>query len=236
MFEFETKKTLIVVYKDELLMNQLKKMVETHDDDAQGIIGTRDDSINIVSWTEKVWLGNKKAGNIQGKILFLGDIKGTDKLIPVIDVKFDECGVKFGWAGNQAVVYVDPKALTTREDYDVLLERLSGLPVPSFLKASKESMVATGADNATAVIAELTAEDISEKNDSDIVETDKKVRKVGVLRNVKKTLSKGANALEKVVASKSEELFRNKSLMKQQMLFYGVVSLYNNGLEKFMNL
>ena len=236
MFEFETKKTLIVVYKDELLMNQLKKMVETHDDDAQGIIGTRDDSINIVSWTEKVWLGNKKAGNIQGKILFLGDIKGTDKLIPVIDVKFDECGVKFGWAGNQAVVYVDPKALTTREDYDVLLERLSGLPVPSFLKASKESMVATGADNATAVIAELTAEDISEKNDSDIVETDKKVRKVGVLRNVKKTLSKGANALEKVVASKSEELFRNKSLMKQQMLFYGVVSLYNDGLEKFMNL
>lgn len=236
MFEFETKKTLIVVYKDELLMNQLKKMVETHDDDAQGIIGTRDDSINIVSWTEKVWLGNKKAGNIQGKILFLGDVKGTDKLIPVIDVKFDECGVKFGWAGNQAVVYVDPKALTTREDYDVLLERLSGLPVPSFLKASKESMVATGADNATAVIAELTAEDISEKNDSDIVETDKKVRKVGALRNVKKTLSKGANALEKVVASKSEELFRNKSLMKQQMLFYGVVSLYNDGLEKFMNL
>lgn len=97
MFEFETKKTLIVVYKDELLMNQLKKMVETHDDDAQGIIGTRDDSISIISWTEKVWLGNKKAGNIQGKILFLGDIKGTDKLIPVIDVKFDECGVKLSF-------------------------------------------------------------------------------------------------------------------------------------------
>ena len=233
---FETKKTLIVVYKDELLMNQLKKMVETHDDDAQGFIGTRDDSISIVSWTEKVWLGNKKAGNIQGKILFLGDIKGTDKLIPVIDVKFDECGVKFGWAGNQAVVYVDPKVLTTREDYDVFLERLSGLPVPSFLKASKESMVATGTDNATAVIDELTDEDISEKIGSDIVETDKKVRKVGVLRNVKKALSKGVDALEKVVASKSEELFRNKSLMIRQMLFYGVINLYNDGLEKFMNL
>ena len=75
---FETKKTLIVVYKDELLMNQLKKMVETHDDNEQGVVGTRDDSINIVSWTEKVWLENKKAGNIQGKILFLGEIKGTD--------------------------------------------------------------------------------------------------------------------------------------------------------------
>ena len=92
---FETKKTLIVVYKDELLMNQLKKMVETHDDMDNDVIGTRDDSINIVSWTEKVWLGNKKAGDIYGKILFLGDVKVTDKLIPVIDVKFDDSGVKY---------------------------------------------------------------------------------------------------------------------------------------------
>ena len=236
---FETKKTLIVVYKDELLMNQLKKMVETHDDDAHGIIGTRDDSISIVSWAEKVWLGNKKAGNIQGKILFLGDIKGTDKLIPVIDVKFDECGIKFGWAGNQAVVYADPKILTTREDYDAFLEKLSDLPVPNFLKVAKESMVATGTDNVTAVTSEMSDEDVPEKTDSDMVETDEKVRKVDVLRNVKKALSKGTDTLEKVrtqVASKSEELLRNKSLMKQQMLFYGVVNLYNNGLEKFMNL
>ena len=37
------------------------------------------------------------------------------------------------------------------------------------------------------------------------------------------------------MATKSEELFRNKSLMKRQMLFYGVIHLYNDGLEKFMN-
>lgn len=234
---FEIKKTLIVVYKDELLMNQLKKMVETHDDDAQGINGTRDDSISIVSWTEKVWLGNKKAGNIQGKILFLGDIKGTDKLIPVIDVKFDECGVKFGWAGNQAVVYADPKALTTRKDYDVFLKKLSDLPVPGFLKATKEDITVAGTDDAAA--AELPAEDVSEGTDSDIVEAGKKVRKVDVLRKAKKILSTGTEALEKAgtqLKSKSEELFRNKSLMKRQMLFYGVVNLYNDGLEKFMNM
>ena len=70
---FEMKKTLIVLYKNELLMNQLKKMVETHDDNDESVVGTRDDSINIISWTEKVWNGNKKAGKIQGKILFLGD-------------------------------------------------------------------------------------------------------------------------------------------------------------------
>ena len=81
MLMFETKKTLIVVYKDELLMNQLKKMVETHDDNEQGVIGTRDDSINIVS-DRKGLAGQQKAGNIQGKTLF-GEIKGTDKLIPL---------------------------------------------------------------------------------------------------------------------------------------------------------
>lgn len=160
-------------------------------------------------------------------------------MIPVIDVKFDECGIKFGWAGNQAVVYADPKILTTREDYDAFLEKLSDLPVPNFLKVAKESMVATGTDNVTAVTSEMSDEDVPEKTDSDIVETDEKGRKVDVLRNVKKALSKGTDTLEKVrtqVASKSEELLRNKSLMKQQMLFYGVVNLYNNGLEKFMNL
>ena len=237
---FEAKKTLIVVYKDELLMNQLKKMVETRDDNEHGTIGTRDDSINIVSWTEKVWLGNKKAGNIQGKILFLGEIKGTDKLIPVIDVKFDECGVRFGWAGNQAVVYADSKALTTRKDYDAFLEKLSALPVPSFLKATKENIAATGTDQNAESAVELPTEDMLENADTETVMADeKKHKKADILKEVKKAFSTGADAIGKVgtqVASKSEEVFRNKSLMRRQMLFYGVVSLYNDGLEKFMNM
>lgn len=237
---FETKKTLIVVYKDELLMNQLKKMVETHDDNEQSVIGTRDDSISIVSWTEKVWLGNKKAGNIQGKILFLGEIKGTDKLIPVIDVKFDECGVKFGWAGNQAVVYADPKELITRETYDAFLEKLSALPVPSFLKATKEIIVDTGEDLEAEVTIDPSVDDVPQNEDAETDEANaKKHKKVDILKGVKKAFSTGVEAIDKVgtqVASKSEEVFRNKSLMKRQMLFYGVVNLYNDGLEKFMNM
>jgi len=220
---FETKKTLIVVYKDELLMNQLKKLVETKDDTEQAVVGTSDDSINIVSWTEKVWLQNKKAGNIQGKILFLGDIKGTDKLTPVIDIDFDEHGVKYGWAGNQAIVFADVKALTSREKYDCFLENLSALPVPSFLKAAKDNIVTKGTDE-----------------DSPSVEFEEnKKEKPAIIKKAQKVISSGAEAIEKVgtqVASKSEEVFRNKSLMKRQMLFYGVVSLYNNGLENFMKM
>lgn len=222
---FETKKTLIVVYKDELLMNQLKKMIETHDDAEEDIVGTKDDSINVVSWTEKVWLGNKKAGNIQGKILFLGDIKGTDKLIPVIDVKFDDCGVKYGWAGNQAVLYVEPEALTSREGYDAFLKKLSDLPVPGFLKTMKEEIVETAGEEAVVEAAEQE-------------ETDGKKKAPAFLNAARKVLESGADAFEKVgkqVAVKSEEIFRNKSLMKRQMLFYGAVYLYRDGLESFMN-
>lgn len=231
---FEKKKTLIVVYKDELLMNQLKKMVETHDDNDEDIVGTRDDSINIVSWTEKVWNGNKEVGNIQGKILFLGDIKGTDKLIPVLDVKFDDCGVKYGWAGNQAVLFTDPKILSDRQAYDKFLEKLSELPVPNFLKTMKDNVVLTGSDPESEAVEEM--QDI-EVLDEDGKAMNPKVREL--FKAAQKAIESGAEAVGKVgnqLAARSEELFRNKKLMRRQMLFYGVINLYNDGLEEFMNV
>lgn len=230
---FETKKTLIVVYKDELLMNQLKKMVETHDDNDEGIVGTRDDSINIISWTEKVWNGNKKAGNIQGKILFLGDIKSTDKLIPVLDVKFDDCGVKYGWAGNQAVLFADPKILSDRQAYDEFLGKLSELPVPDFLKSMKDNVVSTGTDSESETAEEMQGiEVLGEDGKASNPQVSK------LFKAAQKAIESGAEVVEKAgtqVVARSEELFRNKKLMKRQMLFYGVIHLYNDGLEEFMN-
>lgn len=67
-------------------------------------------------------------------MLFLGDVKGTDKLIPVVDVKFDEYGVKFGWTGNQAVLYTDLKAVSSKEDYRKFMKKLIELPVPEAIK------------------------------------------------------------------------------------------------------
>lgn len=230
---FETKKTLIVVYKDELLMNRLKKMVETHDDNDEGIVGTRDDSINIISWTEKVWNGNKKAGNIQGKILFLGDIKSTDKLIPVLDVKFDDCGVKYGWAGNQAVLFADPKILSDRQAYDEFLGKLSELPVPDFLNSMKDNVVSTGTDSESETAEEMQGiEVLGEDGKASNPQVSK------LFKAAQKAIESGAEVVEKAgtqVVARSEELFRNKKLMKRQMLFYGVIHLYNDSLEEFMN-
>ena len=219
---FETKKTLIVVYKDELLMNQLKKLIETHDD-SEEIVGTKDDSINVVSWTEKVWLGNKKAGNIQGKILFLGNIKGTDKLIPVIDKKFDDYGVKYGWGGNQAVLYTDVDVLINRDKYDQFLKKLDNLPVPESLKIVKSKII------------ESVKEEMIDKEKN--IQDENESKKPNIFRSVKKIVDTGVDKIgtfSKQVSSKVEEIFRDKPLVKRQMLFYGVIKLYKDGLNDFM--
>ncbi len=228
----QTKKTLIVVYKDELVMNQLKKLVDTHDDDGDIVIGTRDDSINIVSWKEDVWQDNKKAGNIQGKILFLDDVKGTNDLIPVLDVKFDECGVKYGWAGNQAVLFADPAVLNDRKDYDAFVEKLSDMPIPDFLKAAKPN---------PDQIEETSSNSVIEAPGNVVVvnETPKEEKKQDFFGFAKNVFSSVANAVGTVgnqVAVTTEQIFRDKTLMKRQMLFYGLMHLYNYHLEEFMNL
>lgn len=223
---FEIAKTLIVVYKDEMLMNQLKKMVETNDDtDSEIVVGTKDHSINIVAWTEKVWLANKKAGNIKDKVLFLGDIKGTSDLIPVVDVKFDDCGVKYGWAGNQAVLFIDPKVISLKEDYMKFINKLKELPIPDMIKQPNNVKVEK-------------SDTVEVKEQKDVVEYTEKRKTPSVLIKAQKGIFKGADAVGKVrniVTNKTEDLLRDKKIVRRQMFFYGVVNLYRNGLEEFMN-
>lgn len=125
-------KTLIVVYKDELLLNQLKKLVETDDDDKETgkTVGTEDGSITIVAWDEEMWLSQKKAGTVEDKVLFIGNVKGIDKLKPLIDYKFDKWGIKYGWAGKQALILVDEYSIGKKEDYEAFLAEFKKQTLP----------------------------------------------------------------------------------------------------------
>ena len=190
--------TLIVVYKDEMIVNQLKKMVETKDDtNEENVIGTTDGSIRIVSWSEKVWLDQKKAGNVSNKVLFIGDIKGTEKLVPIIDIQFEEYGVKYGWAGNQAVVSVEPKAVKEKDVYEGFLSKVSVMPLPEIAK--KNYYI-----------------DFNKKEDD--------------------TFFKNAFSFVKKAAKEVGSVFTDSADIRRQMLFYGVINLYNNHLERFVNL
>lgn len=213
---FEEKKTLIVVYTDELIMNQFRKFVETNDDTEGEIVGTKDDSLNIISWDEDVWATNKKAGNIKGKVLFLGNVKGAKELLPVIDTKFDEYGIKFGWAGTQAILAEDTDALKEREKYDDFLKALSEIPLPSGIT--------------------IEVKDGEEGEDNDQEELEETTEPETKLQSLLKFGKKGLKKTEDIVSVKSEEILRNKKTMRRQMLYYGLYKMYYNYLEEFMNL
>lgn len=222
---FYEPKTLIVVYKDEMLANQVKKLIETKDDAEGSITGTRDNSINVVTWTEKVWLANKKAGNITSKVLFVGDIKGVDSLIPVINVKFNKHGVRFGWAGNQAVLYVKPSEIKSIESYAEFHFALEALPAPQSVKDSIKPRLVPVKETA-----------------DEPVEQEPEGEGKGILARGKGFFKKAGEAIGDTFADLSakamifsEENFKNKKAMERQMLFYGVICLYNEGLETFMN-
>lgn len=224
---FYEPKTLIIVYKDEMLANQMKKMIETKDDAENTVTGTTDNSINVVAWTEKVWLANKKAGNITSKVLFLGDIKGVDALTPVIDVKFDKFGVRYGWAGNQAVVYVSPSEIKSIENYRAFHEELDSLPVPQVVKNAIQPK--------EIVIKDKPVEIANQEEPSNAV--DKKgffAKGKDIAKKVGHTIGDALGEASERAMIFSEENFRNKKVMERQMLFFGVINMYNDGLETFM--
>lgn len=220
MFGATMSKTLIVVYKDELYANQIKKLIETKDDCEDGqAVGTKDDSVKVVAWNEKTWLANKKAGNIDSKLLFIGDVKGVDKLIPVIDVVFDKYGVKYGWAGKQAVIFIEPSYLSNYDKYLEFLDEIKELPMPDSIKSGIEPLNTEKMDTAFEKAKDIKIDKISEKF--------KKIIVAGVER-----VEKASNT----VAKSAHGAFKDKPTVKKQMLFYGIFNLYRNDLETFMNL
>ena len=232
---FNETKSLIVVYKDEMLLNELRKLVETKDDTAEAVVGVKDGSVKIVSWNEKMWLGQKKNGTINNKVLFIGDIKNTDQLIPILDVKFDKYGVMYGWAGNQAVLTCDPKKLGSTE-YQEFLKEIDNLDIPEAIKKANRIEEADEAEDVKEEIEEEPSVEATEEQ----AEEGKKVP--AFLKNMKKVAEVGAGKLGEAfeVASKNTEEFKrnitkDRAAMKRQLLFYGIINLYNNDLEKFLN-
>lgn len=219
-------KTLIVVYKDELMLNQLKKLIETKDDsEIDGVVGVTDESVRIVAWTEKVWRDQKKAGNINNKVLFLGDIKDTDKLIPIIDIKYDQYGITYGWAGNQAILYVDPKALAQENIYNEFIEKLSAYSLPDILKANPKQIDDCQFEN-------LTTTEASPIKEQTVDETKKK--KSELFLKLGSMVGVAARSVSKTASSVLKEVQTDWEKIQKQQLYYGIMKLYENDLESFI--
>ena len=228
--------TLIVVCKDELLINQLKKYVETNDDkDEENVVGTKDGSVKIVAWNEKVWLDNKKAGNIASKVLLIGNVKGVDKLIPIIDVKYNEYGIKYGWAGNQAILIVDPKALSNEADYDAFFEALQKTAVSETYQQKVEmgKKVKKEAEEPANENSEVAPSDtdVEKKTVEEKNKGKKYFKALGqAFAAVIDSIGVGIGALVQVTIKS----FGNKEKVEKQQFIYGITKLYENHLAEFL--
>lgn len=205
---FEEPKKLLVVYKnkDEVALNQLRKLIDTKDDEEGGrVIGTRDGSIKVVSWNEKTWLDNKKAGNtgdLDDKILFLGDIKGVNKLIPTLDKKDCGHGVYYGFSGKQAVIMVDGMKISSPKAY------------ASFLGDLKK-------------ICDV--ETVNKKLHFDLNNVGNTAKS-----GIKSAVIAAISPIVGVGVAVSDVISDNKTCRIQQLL-YGVAKLYYDDLDDFMN-
>lgn len=219
---FGNEETLIVVYKDEMVLNQFKKLVESRNRDQEYLANHPE--LNIIAWNEKTWLSNKKAGNIKGKILYLGQLNGTKELIPVIDTKFQKYGVCFGWAGNQAVLYGNRNHFKTKEEYLEFVSALNECSVPESIK--KPINATFGEKN-----------DSEMQNDEEIEEAIEPENKNGFLFKLKNGIGKGV-ALAKEKSSEIKDgwdnVTRSKKAVVRQMLFFGVDNIFKDGLDEFV--
>ena len=157
----EGKRNLAFVTKDELLYEQLKKLVETDDDeDEEILIGTKDGTVRMIRWEEQKWVYRKKTDTVDTKVIVIGDCKGADSGVKLMDVKFDQYGVRYGWIGNCAYVQADLRRIRAKGAYDAMLAELGELPVPDVIKEDKKLRLNWKTGLKTALATPLMAKDL----------------------------------------------------------------------------
>lgn len=232
---FSEPKTLIVIYKNEMLVNQLKKLIYTNDDiDEDNIVGVKDGSVRIVAWTEEVWKAQKKAGNISNKVLFLGDFKDTKALVPIMDTKFDQYGIKYGWAGNQALIVSDPNVFSNSELYNEFLSELEKYPLPDGINPATKEVV-------TKELAEQQGQTQITPSPND---DQKSKKKFNLTTAIGKTISFAGKTAKVVSASVSQTLSEinsaindlpaDRNVITTQQYFFAIMKFYENHMEEYL--
>ena len=130
---------LIVVYKGigKIAADQLKKLVSQKDDNGETIIGPEDGIVDIVAMEEKVYLDNSKITPYNDPILFIDDVKPGDDIKPIAKPKQYGFGVICGFAGPQALLTVDAKALRKADEYEKFLDSLNSLTFQQISRAPR---------------------------------------------------------------------------------------------------
>ena len=159
------KRNLAFVTKDELLYQQLKKLVETDDDESEEVvIGTKDGTVRLVRWEEQKWLYRLKTDTVDTKVIVIGDVKGTDAGEKLMNVKYDQYGVRYGWIGNCAYVSADLRRIRAKGAYDAFLKELNEMPAPEIITEDKKLRLNWKTGLKAALATPILAKDLYDDN------------------------------------------------------------------------
>ncbi len=132
MMESGTKKKLTIVVNNEtrqygelLLALTLMKDDMKNNDGTTTEVGIKDESVEAIVWDEKIYLDNQPKIAATQKIVFVGRMNSTDAIINNFNCsdKFAEYGIRCGWLGNKAVIYVnDDSSLMRKNNYNLFVD------------------------------------------------------------------------------------------------------------------
>jgi len=127
MFESTPKKTELMIVCDDKTMQYAKYLVQLvgrKDDSEDTTVGTKDETVSAAIYTEKQYKDTLAKVTSNTHILFIGKNKTTKEEAKFIDLKIDKYGLKYGWQGKRAVMFVDDSV--KKDDYDAFIEYAKG--------------------------------------------------------------------------------------------------------------
>ena len=125
MFEKQVKKLIIVTdEKNKPYANYLMALISAKDDKEGEVVGVADGSVEAVVWSEKNFADNEPTLSSSAHVLFLGDTKLSKTQRGGLKIKYDDFGLKYGWLGKRAVMYVD-RVITNVVEYNRFFESAS---------------------------------------------------------------------------------------------------------------
>ena len=103
-------KKLIIVTgeKESVYAELLSSLISLKDDDTENnqVIGIKDESVEAVVWSEKVYDDNKIQLSSKAKVIFVGKTKATEPFI--VSIRFNKnlerFGIKLGWETRQSFI------------------------------------------------------------------------------------------------------------------------------------
>ena len=109
--------SLVIVYSAEARKHAdyLRDLIALHDDTEGNVIGLKDGTVKVTTCEDKKF--DEKNNTSAQKVIYIGDCKRAESTKEHARWKVDDHGLKCGWFGNKAILYIE-KPMKKKDEYE----------------------------------------------------------------------------------------------------------------------